>query len=29
MRGNEDEAVALVDAYIERAQTRERIAELD
>lgn len=29
MPGNEDEAVALVDAYLERATTARRIAQLD
>jgi integrase len=29
MPGNEDEAVALVDAYLERAETRTRMAQLD
>ena len=29
MPGNEDEAVALVDAYLERANTNERIAQID
>ena len=29
MPGNEDEAVALVDAYLERANTREPIAQID
>ena len=28
MPGNEDEAVALVDAYLERANTAERLALL-
>jgi hypothetical protein len=29
MPGNEEEAVALVDAYIERASTAQRVAQLD
>ena len=29
MPGNEDEAVALVDAYLERAGTERRLAQLD
>jgi hypothetical protein len=29
MPGNEDEAVALVDAYLERATTARRITRLD
>jgi len=29
MPGNEDEAVALVDAYLERANTTRRLAQLD
>jgi integrase len=29
MPGNEDEAVALVDAYLERADTRGRLAQVD
>lgn len=29
MPGNEDEAVALVDAYLERARTEKRLAQLD
>ena len=29
MPGNESEAVALVDAYLERANTHERIAQID
>ena len=29
MPGNEDEAVGLVDAYLERANTHERIAQID
>jgi integrase len=29
MPGNEEEAVALVDAYLERATTARRIAQLD
>ena len=29
MPGNEDEAVALIDAYLERATTARRIAQLD
>ena len=28
MPGNEDEAIALVDAYLERADTRSRIGRL-
>jgi hypothetical protein len=28
MPGNEDGAVALVDAYLERANTAERLAQL-
>jgi hypothetical protein len=28
MPGNEDEAVALVDTYVERARTQDRIAQL-
>lgn len=29
MPGNEDEAVALVDAYLERAHTDDRLAQLE
>jgi hypothetical protein len=29
MPGNEDEAVALVDAYLERANSETRLAQLD
>ncbi len=29
MPGNEDEAVALVDAYLERADTGRRLTELE
>lgn len=29
MPGNEGEAVALVDAYLERAHTNERVAQID
>ena len=29
MPGNEDEAVALVDSYLERADTRDRLTQLD
>jgi hypothetical protein len=29
MPGNEDEAVALVDAYLERANTVERLAHFE
>ena len=29
MPGNEDEAVALVDAYLERASTEQRLAQLN
>jgi integrase len=29
MPGNDDEAVALVDAYLERADTRGRLTQLD
>jgi integrase len=29
MPGNEDEAVALVDAYLERAETAGRLAQID
>lgn len=29
MRGNEDEAAALLDAYLERANTAARLATLD
>ncbi len=29
MAGNEDEAVALVDAYLERANTAQRLAQLE
>ncbi len=29
MRGNEEEAVALFNAYLERASTAERLAQLD
>ena len=29
MPGNEDEAAALLDAYLERANTRARLAQLE
>jgi hypothetical protein len=29
MPGNEDEAVALVDAYLERADTRQRLSQME
>jgi integrase len=29
MPGNEDEAAALLDAYLVRARTRERLAQLE
>jgi len=29
MPGNDDEAVALVDGYLDRANTLQRLAELD
>jgi hypothetical protein len=29
MPGNEDEAAALLDAYLERANTRARLASLE
>jgi hypothetical protein len=29
MPGNEDEAIALVDAYLERADTRLRLAQVE
>jgi hypothetical protein len=29
MPGNEDEAVALVDAYLERADTRRRLTQIE
>lgn len=29
MPGNEDEAVALVDAYLEREDTRQRLSQME